>query len=394
MDHIRILRRALSITWNYRLLWAFGILVALTTGGGGGGPGSGGEQGAQYRGPFEPPRGFSFPEIPPEVINVLIAVGVGLICLVFVLALAFAIINVVARTALIRLVDRHEETGERSTFSEGFRLGWSRAALRIFLIDLFFGVISFVIIIGLIIIALLPLLAWFTRVEALQAMGTVLSVALFLVVIFIIVLYTSALSILSQFFHRAAALENLGVFDSIRRGWQVFRARLGDAIIMGLILFALSLAYAVVAIPIFIILLLIAGLVGGVPGLLAGLLVSLFAEGALPIVVGLVVALPIFILLVSLPLLFINGLVHVFASTTWTLTYREMVALEGGQPAGGEPPVVGGPSAGGDLAEGGPSAAEEPPAADVPPARDEPPAAAEDLPAAENLPGERAAGDE
>lgn len=351
MDHIRILRRALSITWNYRLLWAFGVLVALTTGGGGG-SGGGGQQGAQYRGPFEPPRDFNMPVIPPEVVSTLIALGVGLICLLFLVGIAFAIINVVARTAIIRLVDRHEDTGERSTFSAGFRLGWSRAAFRIFLIDLIFGLISFVIVVGLIITALLPLLGWATGVEAFQAVGTVLSVALFLLVIFIIILYASALTILAQFFYRAAALENLGVFDSIRRGWQVVRARPADAIIMGLILFALSLAYAIIAIPIFIILLLVAGLAGGLPGLLVGLLVSLFAEGAVPIIVGLVFGLPLFILILTLPLLFLSGLVHVFASTTWTLTYREMVALEGG-----------------------PSAAEEP--SPEPPAVDEPPEAGE-----------------
>ena len=46
MDHFKILRRAFQLTWSYRALWMFGILLALTTassgvnsGGGGGGGG-------------------------------------------------------------------------------------------------------------------------------------------------------------------------------------------------------------------------------------------------------------------------------------------------------------------------------------------------------------------
>ena len=35
MDHTRILGRALRITWRYRALWVFGIILALVSGGGG-----------------------------------------------------------------------------------------------------------------------------------------------------------------------------------------------------------------------------------------------------------------------------------------------------------------------------------------------------------------------
>ena len=36
MNHINILKRALNITINYRALWIFGILLALTSGSGSG----------------------------------------------------------------------------------------------------------------------------------------------------------------------------------------------------------------------------------------------------------------------------------------------------------------------------------------------------------------------
>ena len=41
MDHMKVLRRSFEITWRYRVLWVFGILLALTSGGGGGNGGGG-----------------------------------------------------------------------------------------------------------------------------------------------------------------------------------------------------------------------------------------------------------------------------------------------------------------------------------------------------------------
>jgi hypothetical protein len=39
---------------------------------------------------------------------------------------------------------------------------------------------------------------------------------------------------------------------------------------------------------------------------------------------------------VSVPWLFLGGLVEVFKSSVWTLTYRELRALEGLEPQAGE----------------------------------------------------------
>ena len=40
MNHIKILKRALNITVNYRALWIFGMLLALTSGSGSGNGGN------------------------------------------------------------------------------------------------------------------------------------------------------------------------------------------------------------------------------------------------------------------------------------------------------------------------------------------------------------------
>ena len=40
MNQVALVKRAFAITRRYRVLWLFGILVALTSGGGGGGNGA------------------------------------------------------------------------------------------------------------------------------------------------------------------------------------------------------------------------------------------------------------------------------------------------------------------------------------------------------------------
>jgi hypothetical protein len=91
----------------------------------------------------------------------------------------------------------------------------------------------------------------------------------------------------------------------------------------------LGIAWMIVMIPVFIALVLVGAMTGGVPALLLGGLTSLVAKGAAPWIMAAVVGIPIFILVVAAPALFLSGLKEVFVSSTWTLTYRELHALQG-----------------------------------------------------------------
>src|SRR5436190_1326626 len=124
MDHIRILKRAFSITTTYRALWIFGILVALTAGGRI--SGSGRSSGSSI------PGARTWPTLSPEAVTGLIVAGVVVLCVALVLFVAAVIARYVAETALIRMVDQHEATGVKVGFRQGLRLGWTRAARRLF----------------------------------------------------------------------------------------------------------------------------------------------------------------------------------------------------------------------------------------------------------------------
>src|SRR4029079_9521402 len=84
MDHIRILKRAFSITTTYRALWIFGILVALTAGGRISGSSNG-------RGGSSVPGPRTWPTLSPDAITGLIVAG--LVVLVITLLLFAAAVR-------------------------------------------------------------------------------------------------------------------------------------------------------------------------------------------------------------------------------------------------------------------------------------------------------------
>lgn len=327
MDHFKILRRAFSITVDYRALWVFGILLALTTASAPSSP-DGGDGGNGYN----VPSTGGWPEVSTQVISALIIAGVVLLLVALALAIVGAVVRYVSETALIRMVDQHEGAGGKVGVRQGFRLGWSRPALRIFLVDLLIGVSAIVVFLLLLLISATPLLVWLTDSVPARVLGTVLTAGLAMLVIFAAIAVSIVLSLLLQFFRRAVVLENLGVMEGMRRGLQLVRQRLGDVIVMGLILFGLGLAWVIVMIPLVLVLLIAAVVLGGLPALLVGVIVSLFAEGPLPWIVAAIVGAPIFFLVIGAPLLFLNGLAETFQSSAWTLTYRELLALEGARP--------------------------------------------------------------
>ena len=316
MNHTKVLKRAWHIVWRYRALWVFGFILALTTGGRGSSSGRVANNWGQY----------STDRIPPEVVSTLIAIGIGLACLGVLLIIVAAIARYVAATALIRMVDDHEETGQKRSVRQGFRMGWSRSAFHLFLIDLAVSLPTAVVFILLFALALAPLLLWTTGAEAAGVIGTVITVGLFIPIILLAIVVGVMLSVLTKFFWRACVLEGLGVTEAIRQGYALVRLNLKDVGGMWLITLGLRIGWAVAMIPVVLLLLLVSGGLGGVLALLAGGLTGLAFEGAMPWIVAGLVGIPIFFLVLVAPLSFLSGLFEVFMSSTWTLTYRELRA--------------------------------------------------------------------
>jgi hypothetical protein len=85
---------------------------------------------------------------------------------------------------------------------------------------------------------------------------------------------------------------------------------------------------AILLVPLFLLTTLAGVALGGVPAVSVAAIINLFMGGATPWIMGALVGVPIFIVVMASPMLFVSGLVEVYMSSIWTLAYRDLRALE------------------------------------------------------------------
>ncbi|MGC9399352.1 MAG: DUF7544 domain-containing protein [Anaerolineae bacterium] len=330
MQHFDILRRAWEKTWRYRALWIFGLLVALTAGGGG--SGGGGWSGGRH--PGGPPqffRGGGF-DLPEPLVGFLVAF-VGVLLILFILfAVVFALLGTVARyvgdSALMQLVDREEAEGTRPTLAAGFRLGWSSATLRLFVVDLVVGVPVVVMALVLILLAGAPLLLWLTRDVATGVTGTVLAVLLFVLVVLFLLFIGMVVGLFRPFYQRRSVLGGRGAFAAIGEGVTLVIRHFGDVLLMWLIMFFVNLFAQLLLVILALLLVLVVLLIFGLPALGMGWMLSALFDTYVGYGLAFLGTIPWIFTLVLLPSLLARAIFETFKSTVWTLTYRELVGRE------------------------------------------------------------------
>lgn len=289
LDYGQLLRRAWDIIWAHKFLILLGVIVALTNGGNASGSG--------YR--FSDrdfnqtmPRDFEgFPEVPdlqaiPRDWGVPIALGgvllVVVIALAIVLGLVLWVFATLARGGLIAAVDTIAAGGVSSfsqAFSAGLQKGW-----RLLGIGILPAIPGVLLLLGG--LGIFGFSAGLTQILDLGRLplGSGL-LALIAGLGCIIAPIALALGLLRNFADRACMLENLGVFASYRRGWQVLSANIEPVVILFLIQIGIGIALA---------------LLGALPGVLLALCCVLW---------------PV--------LLLIQGAIAAYFSTLWTLAWRE-----------------------------------------------------------------------
>ena len=352
MDPIKILKRAWTILWSYRALWIFGIILALTTAGGGAGNSGGSGQNRN----IPSPNGLNFPQngfptgeqinqlfqqgiqslpAPLNNANFWISFAIVLAVIILILVIVFAFFHYISETALIRMVDQYEQTGEKATIRQGFRFGWSRTAWRLFLINLLVNLPNIVAVLILLAVGVVVFMLFSFGSPIWSITSVVALIGVFFLLIFILIILNALLNLLRHFFWRACALEGSGVIESIRSGVALVKRNWKNTGLMWLIMIGLGLAWVIVAviafillIPVFILLGVVGLVVAGIPALAVYALTSLFLSAPVTWIITALVGFPILILVISLPVVFLNGLKEVFHSTVWTLTYRELEALE------------------------------------------------------------------
>lgn len=353
MDHKKVLKRAWNILWAYKALWVFGLIMALVVGGNPA-PSGDGRNGLQLDGGNNSNGGSSewttqdflrsmreqlgqageefsrfwegtvVPNTPAWLIGLAIAVGV----FILIAMVVSTFLRYMTETSLIRMVDDYEAGGGKVSVGKGFRLGWSRRAWRMFLIDLAVGIPVGLAFFLLFVLAIAPVFLWATENETLGVLGTIATIGFFFLWIILIIVVSIALALLNPFFRRACVMEDLGVGASIRRGWTMVREHFKDAILMGLILFGINLVFGIITAIAAVIMGAAGLLTGGLIGLAAGLLAAIGSSGATPWVFGALFGATALAVVVGIPLWFLRGQYLTYVSSTWTLTYREMLALD------------------------------------------------------------------
>ena len=355
MDPIKILKRAWNILWSYKALWIFGVILALTTAGGftpRSGSNGGGSSGSSNNGNVSPSQSFSeglkemkdfwnedlpnlrFLHLPQEDVRVLTTIGIIFLVVLVATIIVMTFARYVAETAVIRMVDEYEATGNKPGVRQGFRYGWSRTSWRLFLINLLVSLPIMLIVLLMLAVGVIMFLLIIQNQPVLAITSTVVGIGIFFLSIFALIILSVALKLLIEFFWRASALEQVGVREALRQGWGMVRKNFGSVVLMWLVMFGVRLAWMIfmilavfILLPVIAITFLFGLVVGGLPALVVGGLTSLFLSGYWPWIIGAVFGLPLFLVVTGSPLLFLSGLERVFSSSVWTLTYRELKAV-------------------------------------------------------------------
>jgi hypothetical protein len=346
VDHFRVLKRALQITWKYRALWLVGLLLVLAGGGVGQGvAGPGGATGApQASGDGEAWRDFPeglprhefedldhFWEVAAPFIVLAGIIILAVVLVSVVLGVVKVIVRYVTRTSLVVMVDEYEETGTEIGVWDGLRRGWSGSAVRLFLISLMLKLPLALLVLGAI-----GTLVTLAVLSFINASGPAIASGILLLLLLIPVGLLAAglgavLGPVIEVAYRVCVLEERGAWDAIKGALGLIRRNLGATALQWLLLIGLGIAWRIALVPVNLVLVFIGLLAGGLPALVLGGLLAAAAGWPAGLVAGLVVFIPLFVLLLLLPNTALTTAATIFHSTTWTLTYRELKVLDDGK---------------------------------------------------------------
>jgi hypothetical protein len=309
MNYGEVLSRAWQIIWKYKVLWIFGILAGLGSGGGGGGGGGG--SGANYRfdgNQFRPPFGngqYFFQRLEVWIENnwwiFIVLAALALVFLAVVIVL-----STFGRIGLARGTWQADEGKEKLTFSalfaESSAYFWRVLGLNI-LIFLAWIVLVLALVVPSAVIAAL------TAGVALICLGP-----LFILLCCLLIPLGWAVSVVVEQAIVAITCEDRSLIDGLKRGWEIFRANLGPAAIMFLILgIGGGIARFIIALPFFFTLLPLIG--------------TAVIDGGRAWMTGGIITLVLFCLYLPIAIV-LNGIVTTYTGASWTLTFRRLTGRQ------------------------------------------------------------------
>ena len=154
--------------------------------------------------------------------------------------------------------------------------------------------------------------------------------------IFITVVVMVILYVLRDFAWRMVVLEGTGVMESLRMAAALVKRQWKNVGLMWLVMIGIKIVWAI-AFFILVFPLLIVSILTAVGGVLVAILPSLLTAGVAsllsapdywPWIFAAIIGFPLFAVVAFSPVLLVSGWGLIYQSSVWTLTYRELKALE------------------------------------------------------------------
>ena len=307
-----VLTRAWKLIWKHKVLWIFGILASCARrGGSGNGGGRGGtnfQTGPNGSGNTPFPTG-QFERMMNQAgeyltnhLWIIIAVIIALILISFI----FYALGLMGRIGLIKGTAIADKGAESMSFGEI----WAESTpyfWRIFLLNFLIGLIFFILIV--VPLVLIVAVAVMGGKGAAAGAGILAAFACLIPLLCVLIPVSWVVSAIIEQTQAAIVLENLGIMDGLKRGWQIIKSNPVPIIVMFLIL--------------------------GIGGAIVGLIIALpIILAFVPILMGLGALrqssfTPLYISLaccaIYVPvLIFLNGVLTAYIQSAWTLTFMKL----------------------------------------------------------------------
>lgn len=296
MDYGEVLSRAWQIISKHKILWLFGVLASCGS--------SQQSNSINFNFPAPQPARLGelpeFPTIPEESYPLII----GGFCFILILILVFYVLGIVGRVGIIKgtvQVEGGVDSLSLGMLFENIQPYLGRALGMNFIIllaGLALGFVVFAVLFGVTIITF--------------GLGLICLIPLSCLLIPVGFL----ISIVIEQANVALVVEDLGMLDALKRGWNISRENLGSMAVMGLILIlGAGIMTFIISIP--LIFLLFPAAAGFLLDTQSSTQIGLMLAG-----VCLVVYMPVLLLL--------NGILQSYVKSAWTLTFMR---LTDGMPA-------------------------------------------------------------
>ena len=338
MDYGEVLSKAWEITWKFKVLWIFGILAACSTGRG---------SNFNFNNSYQTGgNGFSgsTPNLPPALMDGLYRLShllenptflwklvASVLAVVCVIILVEIFLGTMGRIGLIKGSAEADAGAAKLTFGGLWRES-TPYFWRVFWLSFLIGTPVVVIFIGIVFAAITILtmsVGALGSAPALSGGGSNGSALLILIPLLCVICLLSCvvfilaiiLGFISTQAERAIVLENRSILDGFRRGWEVLTKNFGPILLIWLVTVVIGVvAGIVVALPLFVVM---------VPLMIAFIAdMNNLSFSFTPWIVAFVC-----IVCAYAPISwFANGIVMTYLQSVWTLTYLRLTQPKQEQP--------------------------------------------------------------